>query len=329
MRKQKLIPHKLRLAASLSVCSILCASAGLLSVKALEASGPQKISLQLSVKDEEYVRDGTCFVELENPVPGGEYELSFDGGTTWTVMPGSSVTYTSLPAGQYSLIVREKSSQAAPSDVQPVTVRPARVPDSICLGIPALLQNPELPTGCEITSLTMLLNGLGFGVSKEMMADAYLPKGEMELGNFHEVFVGNPRDPQALGCYAPVIVSAANRFLQEQGTSVQAKNITGTPFEDLSKYLARHVPVLVWTTMELGDPRPGKSWEDPSTGQVLQWTAGEHCVVLLGYSRQENLVYVNDPRVGFCAYPADKMALRYQQMGSQAVVLQTVQLRSI
>ena len=46
----------------------------------------------------------------------------------------------------------------------------------------SLNQNPELPTGCEITSLTSVLNYYGCNVDKTTMADEYLKKGN---GSFY------------------------------------------------------------------------------------------------------------------------------------------------
>lgn len=40
---------------------------------------------------------------------------------------------------------------------------------------PILYQMPELPTGCEITALTMLLNYYGLPAEKVEMATEYLP----------------------------------------------------------------------------------------------------------------------------------------------------------
>ena len=45
------------------------------------------------------------------------------------------------------------------------------------LNVKCVLQNPELPTGCEITALTIVLNYLGYDVDKLTMADKYLDKG--------------------------------------------------------------------------------------------------------------------------------------------------------
>ena len=48
----------------------------------------------------------------------------------------------------------------------------------IHLPVPLILQNPELPNGCEITSLCMLLRYLGFDADKCLLADNYLPRTE-------------------------------------------------------------------------------------------------------------------------------------------------------
>ena len=44
------------------------------------------------------------------------------------------------------------------------------------LPVNTIYQKPELPNGCEITSATIVLNYLGFNVSRVTMADTYLHK---------------------------------------------------------------------------------------------------------------------------------------------------------
>ena len=44
------------------------------------------------------------------------------------------------------------------------------------IDVPTILQYPELPNGCEITSLTAVLNYFGIDVHKTEMADDYLPQ---------------------------------------------------------------------------------------------------------------------------------------------------------
>lgn len=46
---------------------------------------------------------------------------------------------------------------------------------------PIILQMPELPTGYEITALTMALHYYGFSVDKTVMASEYLPVASADL----------------------------------------------------------------------------------------------------------------------------------------------------
>ena len=78
-----------------------------------------------------------------------------------------------------------------------------------------LLQLPSLPTGCEITSLTAVLNYWGYGVSKETMADKYLEKGKLGQVTAYEAFIGMPSSTGGYGCFAPVIQRAANKYLSD------------------------------------------------------------------------------------------------------------------
>lgn len=82
-----------------------------------------------------------------------------------------------------------------------------------------LSQNPELPTGCEITSLTSVLNYYGINVKKETMADDYLKKGD---GSYYKMFLGNPRDAGSFGCMAQPIVDAANLYFKKNNVSMKA-----------------------------------------------------------------------------------------------------------
>ena len=45
------------------------------------------------------------------------------------------------------------------------------IKDQVHLDIPAISQNPELPRGCEVTSLVMLLNSAGVNVNKMVLAE--------------------------------------------------------------------------------------------------------------------------------------------------------------
>ena len=66
-------------------------------------------------------------------------------------------------------------------------------------GVPMLFQDPELPTGCEVTALAMVLQYYGFDTDKCELSDVYLPKGAVGETDFHYAFVGEPREQHSYG----------------------------------------------------------------------------------------------------------------------------------
>lgn len=99
---------------------------------------------------------------------------------------------------------------------------------SILLPVPQILQNPELPNGCEITSCCEVLHYLGFAPDKCELADYYLPRSAQWYGaDPDEVYMGNPHlddgSPETgYYCFAGPIVQAANAYLAVQGSSCRA-----------------------------------------------------------------------------------------------------------
>lgn len=195
------------------------------------------------------------------------------------------------------------------------------------LEVPYISQEGSLATGCELVSATMLLNYYGYNVTVEQVVER-TPKGSLKqtargLTGPHpaERFIGDPHSSNGFGCYAPVVVSVLNSFFKEGGEK-QAQNLTGTDLETLVRsHIMQDRPVLVWATMEMRAPKPGKSWTVESTGRPFQWVAGEHCLVLVGFDRDQ--YYFNDPYEsnGMVPYPKDLVEKRYAALGRQAMAV--------
>lgn len=183
----------------------------------------------------------------------------------------------------------------------------------------AVSQKPELPNGCEITSLTMVLNYYGFDADKCDLSDNYLDKGKVGTVDFRMAFEGNPRDEDAYGCYAPVIVNAANKYLKEQNSDMKAKEITDTEFENLFEYTKKGIPVMVWCTYDLAQGYPSKKWN--VDGQEIQWYTPEHCMVLLG--EKDGKVVTADPGYGeIKEYDKSLFETRYNELHKQSVIIE-------
>ena len=187
--------------------------------------------------------------------------------------------------------------------------------------VPCYLQYPELPTGCESVALTNLLNYYGCGLGKTIIADYYLPKGNN--GNFVTAFDGNPRRSSGglMGCVAPAITIAGNNFLRAAGSGKQAKDVSFSSFSSIKNRLTCGQPVEMWNT-EWG------SW--PGSRYAARWYnghsyglwGGNHAVVLKGYDDEQGIVYLSDSINGNVKRNAQVFFGTWQQMDSQAVVIE-------
>ena len=205
---------------------------------------------------------------------------------------------------------------------------PFRAVESALIPVPPLLQNPELPTGCEVTALTNVLNFYGYPVSKTYLADFVLPKddsvsvrnGRTYRADPFRAFVGDPRGNGSYGCYAPVIARTARTYLASVESGRTARDLSGSEPAALYHSIAEGTPVLVWATMDMGGPTYRSSWYDRDTGEKIQWIGGEHCVVLIGCSA--STVTVSDPLRGIVSYGRSLFETRYRQVLRQAVVIE-------
>jgi uncharacterized protein YvpB len=182
-----------------------------------------------------------------------------------------------------------------------------------------VLQNPELPTGCEITSLTSVLNFHGFDVSKTTMADVYLEKGAVGVTDPWISFVGSPYTSSSYGCFSPVIEKCADKFLAENQSSLKTYRLSGVTFRNLFTELEQGNPIIIWASMYLSKTYNSSVWnfEDYS----VAWIANEHCLVIYGYDLDRNVVLAADPLVGNTEYDIDAFEERYNELLRQAVVI--------
>lgn len=183
-----------------------------------------------------------------------------------------------------------------------------------------IFQYPELPTGCEVTSLCEVLVYYGFNIDKVTLADNYLPKYYNNEGNTSDAFIGNPHLESGWGCEAPVIVKTANSYLSSVESNYLATDLTETEFKDVLQNIAFGNPLIVWTTSGLQSPNFQTYWQTQN-GKNFTFAQGEHCVVVYGYDISNNIVYVADPLAGNTTLPLDSFESIYNQMGKQVVII--------
>lgn len=219
-----------------------------------------------------------------------------------------TVVETEKPYSQYETVTTQDTVDIEALD------EPVMVPD-----FTPICQLPELPTGCEITSLTMVLRHYGFEVDKRELADNYLETGEVGSTNFYKAFVGKPSDSASYGCYSPVIEQTANNYLLTKGSDKKAKAFNGVEFSTVLKYIDASIPVIIWGTLDCQPGYQSVTWT--VDGEDLTWITPEHCMVLVGYDN--TYVYVADPMTGeILNYEMTLFIQCFQTLYSQIVVIE-------
>jgi len=189
--------------------------------------------------------------------------------------------------------------------------------------IPAVHQHPELRSGCEVTSLAMLLQAMGQSVDKMQLAKEinhdptpirYDGYGNIAYWGHPDVgFVGKmDGSSRGFGVYHGPIADLLNQHLPNS-----AEDMTGQSFDALLEKIELGKPVIVWTTVPL---KPTDLWTGWNTNQgPIRATFNEHAVLLVGYGPQA--VYVNDPFDGTAAKRVDRNTFEQSwiQLGKQAV----------
>jgi len=193
--------------------------------------------------------------------------------------------------------------------------------DVIMLGVQNILQKPDLPAGPEITCLTIVLHYLGDYPDKVSLAENYLTIAEPGTASPYEAYLGDPKVAAgSYGCYAPVIVDAANRYFADKGnTRKQAMDVSGSTMDELLGFVKNGTPVIVWGTTNLVESKVTAEWE--INGELIQWQGYEHCTVLLGYNLTKSTVIVADPLRGIIEFDMDKYYQRYKEQHMNAVII--------
>ena len=232
----------------------------------------------------------------------------------WYVVSDGQFYYCSR--GEHYTLVRLQ-------DVNPEEIFTGLEQQKVFHEVDTVLQNPELPHGCEVTGLASLFSYYDIEADKCELADNRLPKGIWGETDFRKAFIGDPRKKSgSAGCFAPVIAETANLYLTEydegKGVGLTAVAKENVLFSELLSMVEK-APVLAWTTMNLQAPYIAQVWE--VEGEELYWQNLEHCVVLTGYDAEKEILYGTDPLYGPCEYDIELFSVRFQTMYSQVVYL--------
>lgn len=195
------------------------------------------------------------------------------------------------------------------------------------INAPLISQLPELPRGCEVTSLAMLLRTAGISeakvnktkLAKEIKRDTTPYKkenGQIFFGNPYDGFVGDmySLNTPGYGVYHGPLAELAEQYIPNK-----VINMTGSEFEDIMFPVSNGNPVLVihnsWFK-KLPESQ-FQTWNTP-TGKV-KITMREHSVLITGYDKK--YIYFNDPLSNIKNKKVNKKDFidGWIQMGKQAI----------
>jgi uncharacterized protein YvpB len=224
----------------------------------------------------------------------------------------STVAYADTLGAKQPIIITA-SPPAAP------VIPPA---PSAMLTAPAIRQYPELPSGCEVTSLTMMFQYYGIAKGKmELLPELKRDKTPLKRNPDGSIaFWGNPNlgfvgeitgASKGFGIYHGALFELQKKYIPT------AVDLTKQPFDKLEQQLREGIPSVVWTTINFQVPESWVVWDTPIG--PIQTTFMEHAVLLVGFD--ESNVYVNDPVSGKSNVKIDKAQFleTWEAMGRQAL----------
>lgn len=182
---------------------------------------------------------------------------------------------------------------------------------SVILNVPYISQYPDLPLGCEATSLAQLLQFKGVNVSKTTIAKKMKksPNKNPSLG-----FVGSPYKNQPgifQAIYPEALVSTAKKYRSN------SEDITGASIKTLEKELRNGNPSVIWMSLNLATPQMGYWY--PNTKDQIWVNKNLHVMTVTGVD--DDNFYITDPAKGKYSVSKIKFESIYNKVGKKALVI--------
>ena len=195
-----------------------------------------------------------------------------------------------------------------------------------------IYQGPELPNGCEVTSLAMLLRAAGYQADALLLYQDYLPVqgftyqgGQRFAPSPEDYYIGDATS-QSDGwyCLEGPILQAGNGYLGDVGGADRVIALPDLTLEELAAYAQAGVPLALWVTLGYAQPAyaGSSSWILPS-GEVYLPYSNLHCVVLSGM--EDGQFLVADPIYGSYAIAPETLWDSFSAMGCRAVMVDLAQ----
>jgi len=191
------------------------------------------------------------------------------------------------------------------------------------IDVPIVCQLPELKNGCEVTSLTMVLQWAKINANKMTLASQIakdptpysVVNGVIHWGNPNVGFVGDiTGNAIGFGVYHGPVLKLAQQY---HG----AVDLSGQSFEQILTHVTAGYPVWVITSFSFA-PVPADQWHEVISPEgTYQMTYNEHSVVITGFTNE--FVWINDPYANIKNRQLSRgpFEAAWVQFGNQSIVL--------
>ncbi len=239
-------------------------------------------------------------------------------------------------AARYRVTSRPPVHHVAKKHVKP---KPVVLPTQLLIPTTPQSQNPQLPNGAEVTSLSMLLATAGHPVSKVTLANEVAKDPAQEVVKT-STYQGKTIT-QILAWGNPNVGYVGNMFVAGKGYGVYnhplflllkkimpkyAVNLTGQPFSAVLTKVGEKIPVVAWTTLNFQAPTYWITWK--TVEGPFRATPSENTVLVVGYNKTANTISLDNPETGTTqTVPMAPFIQSWQQLGSQAISLKTLPIK--
>lgn len=258
----------------------------------------------------------------------GQSNINIESSTATTFPTTTTTEASTTTTASTEQIVSTTNSSKTSTSIISIETKPHKE-IGIKWKIPLIMQNPELPTGCEITSITMIANFYGYDYDKLEMNEKYLSKsnnfywenGQLYGPSPQKYFMGNPKETRGYGlqCFSRVWVESLNKMFEENNSSRRAIDISGLSLSNLEDELDLG-PILISASIDMTPAKSQILLKDFETKEDITTYRNFHCVVLVGYD--EDYYYINDPLGTFSKLEKAQLEKAYNSTGQQAVIVQ-------
>lgn len=199
------------------------------------------------------------------------------------------------------------------------------VEDSLQLEVPSIEQLPELPRGCEVTSLAMLLQHHDIEIDKMELAKKIekdpapyqITNEGIHFGNPHNGFVGDMYsfETPGLGVYHEPIADLAADYVGKE----RVHDFSGEDFHTIIDNLNEGYPVwvIINATYQKLSKENFTTWH--TSDGPIEITMRQHSVLITGYDHEH--IYFNDPLNREEKALLTDFKAAWEQMGKQAITI--------